>query len=164
MAVLGIRVKRFVFDLDGLLKLKRHRERLAELRHAQAAQALAAAQSASAAIRRQLDLTSAYVLGRVGRAQDAGAWLAAYLQADRLEQKLDAGARVVEDARQALDRAAEARRQAAVEAESLRSLRERRWQEYLQDYRKAEQERLDEVGLRRWQAGRPAADSPGGDR
>ncbi len=155
-------MKRFVFALDAVLKVKRHRARLAEMRQGQAAQALAAAQDVAGGIRRQLDLTCTYLQGRVGRPQEAATWLAVYLQSDWLEQQLQAAGLQVEKATRELERAAEVRRQAAVEVEALLALRERQWQEFRRTFQKMEQERLDEVGLRRWQAGRPGADAQGG--
>jgi flagellar export protein FliJ len=152
-------LRRFVFELDGVLKYKQSRELLADIQHKQAAAALQIAQVEVAALGDQLNQACARLQEKLGKAQDTTNWLAVYRQSTLLEQALQTATRQVERAAHECDRAAAARKQAAVEVEVLLTLRQRKWLDYRKKTQQAVQDQLDELGLRRWQAAR--ADTSG---
>jgi flagellar export protein FliJ len=158
-------VNRFTFELDRVLKYKQRRERLAEVKHKQATTALQAARNEAEALRRQLDLACLRLQDKMGKPQDTITWLAVYRQGTILDQALQIAGRKVERATHDLAQAAAARKQAAVEVEVLLTLRHQRWHEHRVEMQRAEQERLDELGMQRWQtasaAKRDDADTEG---
>ena len=153
-------MKCFTFELDRVLKFKRRREKLAQVQQNQASAALQAAQAAAATLRDQLDRACLRLQQKLGKPQDATTWLAIYLQSSLLQQALQTAGQKVEGAAANLQVAAAARKQAAVEVEMLLTLRQKKWQEHLREFQQTAQERLDELGLRRWlgaRAGKSAA-------
>jgi flagellar export protein FliJ len=147
-------MKRFTFELERVLKFKQRREQVAEVQQKQAAAALQAAKVEARALGEQLDRVCLGLQQKLGKPQNTTTWMAVYLQSARLQQALQTAVGKVESAAQLYDRAALARKQAAVEVEMLVTLRQRKWQVHCRDMQLAAQEQLDELGLRRWQAAR----------
>jgi flagellar biosynthesis chaperone FliJ len=73
---------------------------------------------------------------------------------ERLGQSIHVSEQEVERAEQKLLAAAEQRAQIATEVEALDTLRRQQWEQWQQEARKADQDRLDELGLRRWRDAR----------
>jgi flagellar export protein FliJ len=149
-------MKHFTFDLDRVLKFKQRREQLAQVQQKQAAAALQAAQAEAATLRDQLDRGCLRLQLKLGKPQDATTWLAVYLQSSLLQQALQSADRKVEGAAEKFQVAAAARTKAAAEVEVLLTLRQQKWQDHLREFQQTAQERLDELGLRRWLGARAA--------
>jgi flagellar FliJ protein len=145
-------VKRFEFNLDGMLRVKRQLERLAELEVQKAQQRVADAVARVHALTDQLAKASDRISARVGQAMAAGEWAAAFERADRLGQQIAAAKNDLTTAEQALESARRERVQVATEVEALSTLRGQQWEQWRQEVAAADQERLDELGLRRWMA------------
>lgn len=145
-------MKKFEFHLDGLLRVKRQLEHLADLEQQKAQQRVADAVSRVDALTAQLAKASDHIAGRVGQAMAAGEWAAAFQRAERLGEQIAAAKREVQAAEQVLETARRERVQVATEVEALSTLRGQQWAQWRQEVAAADQERLDELGLRRWMA------------
>jgi flagellar protein FliJ len=145
-------VKKFEFHLDGLLRVKRQLENLAELEQQKAQLRVADAVAVVDALTAQLAQASDHMAGRVGHAMAAGEWAAGFERADRLGQQIVAARNDLATAEQALESARRERVQVATEVEALSTLRGQQWEQWRQEVAAADQERLDELGLRRWMA------------
>jgi flagellar FliJ protein len=150
-------VKRFDFALERVLRLKRQRERLAEMALARARADLDAARGRVADFAGQLDRLARAVGESVGRAVPPERWVADAGLSARLGQALREAERQAEQAQRRLDEAARERVRRAVEAEALQTLRQEQWEQYRRELNRHEQERLDELSLGRWRPG----DAPG---
>lgn len=145
-------MKRFEFRLARVLKLKRQREQLAEIRQKQARAALDAAQAMVAAQEQRLAQTADTLAAQVGQALASLTWIALHeqsVQLSRLVQEAEAQQR---QAAQKLQEAEAQRTQMKQEVEALLFLRRQQWQAYQQDLARAQQEQLDELALVRWKA------------
>jgi flagellar biosynthesis chaperone FliJ len=97
-------------------------------------------------------------------------WAFASEMAERLGRSIAQSERDVTAAEERLHAAAQERAQLTTEVEAISTLREQQWEVWKQEAQKADQDRLDEVGLRLWQAGRAEdeaaapADRPGYNR
>jgi flagellar FliJ protein len=154
-------VKRFEFNLDGMLRVKRQLERLAELEVQKAQQRVAEAVARVHALSDQLAAASDRMAARVGQAMAAGEWAAAFERAERLGEQIATAKLDVQATEQGLESARRERVQVATDVEALSTLRGQKWEQWRQEVAAAQQEQLDEVGLRRWmaaaQAHRPEA-------
>jgi len=151
-------VKRFEFSLDRLLKVKRQLERLAELEQHRAREAVDRARAVLEDLRGQLNRVSEQFAASVGRPMAAHQWSAAADQSERIGQSIRVSEQEVEQAEQKLLAAAEQRAQIATEVEALDTLRRQQWEQWQQEAQKADQDRLDELGLRRWREARGEGD------
>lgn len=147
-------MKRFEFHLDGLLRVKKQLEHLAELEQQKAQQAVADARARAAELKQRLATAADSLVARVGQAVDASRWVTAYELTDRLGRQIVAAETDVQSAEQKLTDARNERVQVATEVEALRTLRQQQWDKWRQEAEQAGQEQLDEVGLRRWMAAR----------
>jgi flagellar protein FliJ len=153
-------VKRFEFRLERVLRLKRQRTRLAEIRQKRARLAVEAAEGRIATIRSDLARDAAGLGEKVGRALPAGAWQDVQAHAARLGRDLEVAESDLRRAAGELEQAAAARSRAAAEEEALLFLRRRALDAHHEAAARTEQVRLDELGLLRW---RSALDATGGD-
>lgn len=144
-------MRRFRFSLDRVLKVKQQREKLAEVRVAQALAAAELARQAVAGVRQEIVTASLAMQQRVGRVLTGDVWAAAFDHSDRLNAALVRAEAVLREAETRLEEAVQARRQIATEVEALKTLRQQQWEQHRDEVQKAEQERLDEIGLRGWQ-------------
>jgi flagellar export protein FliJ len=144
-------VKRFEFSLDRLLRVKRQLERLAELEQRRAQDAVEAARATLQGFRDQLDRVSDQFSAAVGRAMAPHQWAFASDMAERLGRSIRQSEQEVAAAEQKLLVAAQERAQLATEVEAISTLRQQQWALWKQEAQKADQDRLDEVGLRLWQ-------------
>jgi flagellar FliJ protein len=145
-------VKRFEFNLDGLLRVKRQLEHVAELEQHKAAQAVRDAVARLDALKDQLARASDTLSAQVGQAVPASRWVTAYDLLEKLGRQMTAAETDVRAAEQKLADARRERVQVATEVEALRTLRQQQWDQWRQEVAAADQERLDELGLRRWMA------------
>lgn len=147
-------MKRFEFHLDGLLRVKRQLEHLAELEQQKAQQAVADARARADELKQRLTAAADSLVARVGQAVDASRWVTAYELTERLGRQIVAAETDVQSAEKKLTDARNERVQVATEVEALRTLRQQQWDKWRQEVEQAGQEQLDEVGLRRWMAAR----------
>jgi hypothetical protein len=145
-------VRRFEFRLERVLKVKKQREWLAELRLKQARAVLDAAEAEVAALTEQVARGADALAARLGQPDD-GSRLGRWQQSARLGDLLEAAEAKARAAAARYREAAAARTQIAAEVEALFFLRRQEWQEHRLALLRAGQEQLDEVGLRRWLAG-----------
>lgn len=150
-------MKKFEFHLDGLLRVKRQLENLAELEFQKAQLRVAAAEAKVKALSDQLAKASDHMAGRVGHAMAAGEWATAFTRAERLGEQIAAAKQDVLAAEQALESARRERVQVATEVEALTTLRGQQWEKWRQEVAAADTERLDELAMNRWRAAQAAA-------
>ena len=154
-------MKRFEFSLDRLLRVKRQLERLAELEQRRALEATEQARAALQGLRDQLTRISDQFAASVGRAMMPYQWASASDLAERLGKSIHGAEQDVAQAEQKLLTAAQERAQLATEVEAISTLRQQQWDLWRQEAQKADQDRLDEVGLRLWQNARDEAEANG---
>lgn len=152
-------MKRFDFRLQRVLKLKQQRERLAELRQRQARQVLDAARAEVARLWEQLGHTAGALTGKLGGAVPASAWVAHYDHSVQLSKILETAEAREQRAEQGVQEAAALHTRIAQEVEALLCLRGQQWASHWQEVARADQVRLDELGLRRWRAARATEES-----
>lgn len=150
-------MKKFEFHLDGLLRVKRQLEHLAELEYQKAERRVSEATARVNALCDQLEQASDHMAGRVGHAMAAGEWAAGFERAERLGQQIVAAKNDLATAEQALETARRERVQVATEVEALSTLRGQQWEKWRQEVAAADTERLDELALNRWRAAQDAA-------
>jgi len=146
-------VRRFEFRLEQVLKVKQQHERLAELRQQQARFRLEATQAEVAAVQRQIQELAVALDKGIHGAAEQQLWMAHYQRSRVLGQSLTAAEDRVQHAQQELDQADVRRKQLATEVEALLHLRQEQWQAHRQEVARAQQEHLDELGMRRWLTG-----------
>lgn len=147
-------MKRFQFRLERVLALKEQHERLAEMRQQQARTRWEEARAECSRIEEQLARTAAQTAVRLREAAALGTWQAHYEQATHLDELLTAAQRRLDEAEKQLQEMNRLRIQAAQEVETLRHLRAKEWQDYRKEAARQQQNKLDELGLQRWLAGR----------
>lgn len=147
-------MKQFEFSLDRLLKVKRQLERLAEMEQMRAREAVERARASLEGLRAQLARVADQLTASIGRPMAASQWTTVYDLADRLGQSIRTSEQEVTETEQKLLVAAQERAQIATEVEALSNLRQQQWMQWRQDAQKADQDRLDELGMRQWQAAR----------
>lgn len=144
---------KFVFPLDRLLRLRRQQERMAEVEMLRAKAALDAAHAKANELRGQLTKLSDDLSATVGRTFAARLWAASADQSLWLGQAIAAADAAVHSAAEAHRVADRKRAGIAAEVEALLTLRGEHLDAFKQDQRKADQDRVDEAGLRRFAAG-----------
>lgn len=143
-------MKRFEFSLDRLLKVKKQLERLAELEQNRAREAVDVARAKLEALKEQLARVSDQFAASVGRAMAPYQWAAAADMSERIGQSIRTGEDEVTAAEEKLLRVAQERAALATEVEALSTLREQQWDQWKQEAKKADQDRLEDVTLRLW--------------
>ncbi len=147
-------MQRFEFRLERVLKVKKQREWLAELAQKQARAALDAARADVAALNERIAHNAAAFASRLGSSEDAAAWLSRWQQSARLADLMDGLEAKANGAAVQYEEASAKRTAIATEVEALLFLRRQQWQEHRLLVQRAQQDQLDEVGMRRWRAGR----------
>ncbi len=153
-------MQRFEFRLERVLKLKKQRQRLAEQQQLRARAALDAARAEVAAIQGQIARAAAELAAGLAEASRDASWLARHQQAVRLAPVLELAEERARQADVRYQQASAARTQIATEVEALLHLRQQEWQAHRAAVRKAQQEQLDEVGMRLWRAGQDGSRAP----
>jgi flagellar protein FliJ len=153
-------VKQFEFSLDRLLKVKRQLERLAEMEQLRAREAVDRARATLQELREQLTRIADQLNASIGRPMAPFQWTSVYDLADRLAQSIRTSELELVETEQKLQAAAQERAHVATEVEALVHLRQQQWSQWRQEVQKADQDRLDELGMRQWQAAR--GDTMGG--
>ena len=146
-------MQRFEFRLERVLKLKRQREWLAELRQRQARAALDAARAEVTAILDQIARSAAVLQDGLAAAGRDASWLSRHQQSLRLGGLLELAEAKARQADVRYQEASAARTQIATEVEALQHLRQEEWHDYRLGVLRAQQDQLDEVGMRKWRAG-----------
>jgi len=152
-------VKRFEFSLDRLLRVKQQLERLAELEQRRALEAAEQARSTLQGLRDQLGRISDQFAAAVGRAMAPQQWASASDMTERLGHSIHRSEREVALAEEKLLAAAQERAQLATEVEAISTLRRQQWDLWRQEAQRADQNQIDEVGLRLWQSTRDEAEA-----
>ncbi len=147
-------MKKFEFSLDRLLKVKRQLERLAEMEQQRTQEAVERAQANLLDLREQLARMADQLTASIGRPMASFHWTSVCDLADRLSHSIAASEREVAQAESNHEAATEKRKQISREVEGLAKLREQQWTQWRQEAQKADQDRLDELGMRKWQAAR----------
>ncbi len=150
-------MRRFEFRLERVLKLKKQREWLAELRQKQARVALDAARAEVAFLNEQVARSAAVLAAGLATAAGDASWLARQQQALALGPLLELAEAKARQADGKYQETSAARTQIAAEVEALLHLRGQEWQAHRLAVLRAEQEQLDEVGMRRWRGERGAS-------
>ncbi|MBA2224838.1 MAG: flagellar FliJ family protein [Thermogemmata sp.] len=143
-------MRRFEFPLERLLQVKRQLERQAELAQRRARQAVDEAQAEVLRLREQLQRIGQQMAAQVGCLLAAEQWGITAELSERLAQAIVAAETRLKEAEQRYQQAAHLRQQLATEVETLQTLRQQHWELWRQQVQKADQQRLDELGLRRW--------------
>ena len=144
-------MKRFEFSLERLLRVKRQQERLAELEQRRAQDAAEQARARLDGFRDQLSRISDRYAAAIGRIMTPMQWASASDMTERLGNSIRLSEHEVAQAEQKLLTAAQERAQLATEVEAICTLRQQQWTAWRQDAQKADQDQMDEVGLRLWQ-------------
>ncbi len=147
-------MQRFEFRLERVLKLKQQRHRLAELHQQQARARLDAALAAVAVLQGEIGDTAAAAARGLTQPIGRQLWTAYQERVRLLSRTLEAAEVQARQVEQELARADAWRRQIATEVEVLLNLRHEQWQGYCQEVARAQQEQLDELGMRRWLSAR----------
>lgn len=145
---------RFEFPLDRLLAVKRQLERRAEADQAKAQRELLSAKEVIIRIREQQNAVATRLAETANRIVSPAEWAASHGQIAHYEIAIEKQNEVVSKAELNYAEAAAKRAQLAKEVEALTTLRQQRWEEWKQEAAKQDQERLDEMGARRWIASR----------
>lgn len=143
-------MKRFEFSLDRLLRVKRQLERVAELEQQKAHDAVLKARAVLVGYQEQLARVSDQFAACVGRTMTPHQWASAAELSERLGRSIAEQEREVARAEERLLAAAQERAQVATEVEAISTLKRQQWDQWKQEAQKADQDRLDEVGLRQW--------------
>lgn len=146
-------MQRFEFRLERVLKLKKQRQWLAELRQKQAAAVLEVARAEVAALHEQVARTAATLAAALPGAAEDAAWLTRQQQALRLAPLIEAAERKEREAKLEYDKVSAERTRITTEVEALLHLRGEEWRAHRLGVQRAQQEQLDEVGMRLWRAG-----------
>lgn len=146
-------MQRFEFRLERVLKLKKQRQWLAELRQKQARAALDAARAEVAALHELVARSAAALAAALPGAADDPAWLTRQQQSLRLAPLIERAEGKAREADVHYQKASAERTQIATEVEALLHLRGEEWRAHRLEVLRVQQEQLDEVGMRLWRAG-----------
>ncbi len=153
-------MRAFEFRLDTVLRYQERRKKLDELRRQQAAQALARAEDEARRLGTELATVAADLAACVGGADGRTRWESLHAQARWLTDRLGAAEQAVAQARTAFAAAHAAYRKIATQVEALLELRRRAWRAHRDAADREDQERLEELVLRRWSAAASGDEDP----
>jgi|SRR5947209_1247870 len=139
----------FEFRLDSVLRFQERQKKLAELRRSQALQALLRAEAEVNRLQQELRQLAVAMEACVGRAEQAR-WATLHNHSQWLTSQLAAAERRVPPAQAECMQANERYRKVATLVEALLDVRKQRWQAYTDERARAEQQRVEEIVLRRW--------------
>ena len=145
-------MKRFQFRLQRVLKLKQQRERQAELVQQKARLALEQARGEVRVLAERLAESAAAIEKDIGQTIPPDSWMARYHHAAQIGRALEAAEARARHAEERLQEAQRKRARIATEVEALRTLERQEWDKHIDESKRSQQENLDEIGLRRWQA------------
>jgi flagellar export protein FliJ len=152
----------FEFRLDTVLRFQERQKKLAELRRSQALQALLRAEAEVVRLQQEMRQLAVAMEACVGRAEHER-WGALHSHSQWLTNQLAAAERRVPPAQAAFLQSNERFRQVARLVEALVNLREQRWRAFSDERARAEQQRVEEIVLRRWREATAARESDWGD-
>ena len=139
----------FEFRLDSVLRFQERQKKLAELQRAQALQTLLRAEAEVNRLQQELRQLAIAMEAAIGRGEHER-WRALHGHAEWLTGQLAAAERRVPPAQAEFMQANERYRKVATLVEALSGLRQQRWQAYTDERARAEQQRIEEIVLRRW--------------
>lgn len=142
-------MKRFQFRLEKLLRLKRQKDRQAELRQLSMRRVWEAARQEVDSLHERLVRSASAVEARIGQTIETNCWIAHYQHITQVRLAVDVAEANAKWAMTALEEANRIRRITAVELESLQLLRQQQWRQYRKESALAEQQRIDDVYLHR---------------
>ena len=154
-------MKRFEFRLERLLELKRQAEKLAEIRQLQARWTLDVARRKESELADQIARSSSALTSHIGRPVPPSWWMAQYQYLAEMGRALQQAGMEREAAWKIVQDADRTRVRARAEAESLRLLRQRSWQDHQLVTSRIAQQRLDETVMQRWSKQRLHAPAEG---
>lgn len=146
-------MKRFLFSLERVLRLKRQKEKQAELRTALARATADAARTQVESLGEMMEHTAVAAESGVGSQMHVDMWFAHQQHAARIAQAIEHAEQEQQKAEHRLQQADAARAKIATEVETLVHLRSRQWDEHRHDMARTEQQRSDETVLQRWWRG-----------
>ena len=123
-------MQRFEFRLERVLKWKKRRELLAEMRQKQARVAYEGAKAQVQFLWDRLAENAGTLEAQLRDSMHPSSWMACYQHSAQLGQVLDAAEASVRRTRQQLDQANAARARIAAEVEALLYLKRRQWEEH----------------------------------
>ncbi len=142
-------MKRFQFPLEGLLRLRRQKDRQAEARQQTARLACEAAQREVDTLMEHLVASASAVEARIGQSLATERWVAQYQHISQVRIAVDQAELKACRARNILEEANRQRRLTALELQALEKLRVLKWQEHRRESARLEQHRLDDAFLYR---------------
>ena len=142
----------FTFPLESLLRLKRQREQMANLRLARARHALEHAQTHVTHLKRRLDCQAALTGERSCREASSAEWTTAAEAIGRLTEAIHAAEYTADRTRNDFNAASEDRDRCAIEVETLVTLKERQREEHQKLVDRENQIRMEELNQRRHRA------------
>ena len=141
-------MKRFRFQLESLLRLKKQFHRMSELKQLEMKAKKEAAYQRVEELKRQLQLASDRFSQHVGESIRAGAYLSDRFCSAQIRDGITESQHFAEKAEQAYRQADEKRRRLAVEVEALAQLRIEQWNAYRKQALRQTFETLDDMILR----------------
>lgn len=139
----------FEFRLDTVLRFQERQKKVAELRRAQALQALLRAEAEVARLQQDLRALAVAMEACLNRGE-RDRWATLHEQSEWLTNQLAAAERRVPPAQAAFAQMNELYKKVATLVEALLDLRKQRWQAYTDERARAEQQRVEELVLRGW--------------
>jgi flagellar biosynthesis chaperone FliJ len=144
-------MKRFSFRLERVLRLKRQRERQAELRQRQIRSQVEGARMQLRITQERMMREASELAGRTAQSLAAELHIAAVQYLTQVHRHVEVAEAQVRKTEQLLQEANNQRATIHREVESLVFLRRVKWQEHQRDTAQATQQQLDDMSLRRWQ-------------
>lgn len=145
-------MKRFEFRLESVLKWKKRREWLAQLRQRQARATLDKALAVVHVLQAQLAQSARLFEAALGSQRDLASGFEQQQQSVLIGRLLETAEAEARTAEQHYQEASTIRTQMATEVEALLFLKKQRWEEYRKEAARAQIAELDELGMRRWLA------------
>ncbi len=141
-------MKRFRFQLDSLLRLKKQFRRISELKQLEMKAKKETAYQRVEELKRQLQLASDRFSQHVGESIRAGTYLSDRFCSAQIRDGITEAQHIANQTEQAYRQADEKRRRFAVEVEALENLRIKQWNAYRKQVSRQNLETLDDMILR----------------
>ena len=143
-------MRRFRFRLERVLRVKRQKEKQAELRTVQARAAVDAARKEVATLCEIMVETAAAIEASVGDQVQPDLWLARQQHAAQIGEAIGQAEQREQQAKRKLREAETARAQIAKETETLVNLRKQQCDQHRVEAARNDQNQIDAVALQRW--------------
>ena len=143
-------MRRFRFRLERVLRVKRQKEKQAELRTVQARAVVDAARKEVATLCEIMVQTAAAIEASVGDQVQPHLWLARQQHAAQIGEAIGQAEQREQQAKRRLREAETARAQVAKETETLVNLRKQQCDHHRVEAARNDQNQIDAVALQRW--------------